>query len=286
MVTNTLADLNAANTYFGPTFIRTTNGLVGGVNANVASALPGSANVNLNDRTSVTMDDLVGNGGSSLSIIASQNISSLAGIAAAGPIAASTVNIGNNQTLTIGFNTAAAPANGTNNANFAGNIGGLGSLVKDGTSTQRLSGTNTFTGTVAVNGGVLELQNGLAIADTVNVTVSSPGTLTLISSERIGSLASLPTAVGNPAGGTVQLNGQTLFTGASASTTFNGQITGAGTSNLVKEGATTFILTGANNNYAGTTTVNGGTLQIGIAPIVTVPPTPQIGSIGVGAVAA
>ena len=94
LVTGVTANLNAANTYLGPTFISSTNagGGNGILNANVANALP-----TLNGRTSVMIGvtvnngPLVGTGGSTLNIGgsagfpagASQSIASLAGHASA-----------------------------------------------------------------------------------------------------------------------------------------------------------------------------------------------------------
>ncbi len=42
---------------------------------------------------------------------------------------------------------------------FAGNIGGMGSLIKTGTGTQVLIGTNTYTGAMIVQQGALQIQN-------------------------------------------------------------------------------------------------------------------------------
>ena len=44
---------------------------------------------------------------------------------------------------------------------FSGAITDAISVVKEGTGTQILSGTNTYTGTTTVNVGTLELQNVL-----------------------------------------------------------------------------------------------------------------------------
>lgn len=144
---------------------------------------------------------------------------------------------------------------GTNNTNISGAIsdtGVGGSLVKNGTGTLLLSGTNTFTGPTTVNQGVLQLQNGAAIADTSAVTVTAPGSLDLLTSETIGSLAG---------SGNTTLNANTLTTGGDGtSTTYSGVLSGVGGS-LVKNGAGIFTTSG-NNTYTGATTVNTGTLNV------------------------
>ncbi len=130
---------------------------------------------------------------------------------------------------------------------------GSGALTKDGTGTLTLSGTNIFTGNATVNNGTLSLQNGAAIADSVAVTVTAPGTLNLLDSETIGSLAG---------SGLATLNAKTLSTGGNdGTTTFSGTISGTG-GDLVKEGTGTFTLTGPNSYTAGTT-ITAGTLRLG-----------------------
>jgi fibronectin-binding autotransporter adhesin len=126
--------LGVADTYNGPTKI-----LDGGaITANVANALPTA-----NGRSAVTMD-ASGTGSSNLTLGASQLIASLTGAAT------STVNL-NANTLTIGAASGSTA--------FAGAISGAsGSLTKDLSSTQTLSGLNTYTGGTAVNGGTLLLD--------------------------------------------------------------------------------------------------------------------------------
>ncbi|OEO28146.1 hypothetical protein VW23_006160 [Devosia insulae DS-56] len=83
-----------------------------------------------------------------------QTIGSLAG--------AGTVQLGNPQTM----NTAAGSAQltlGGNNASttFSGVLAGKGQLIKTGTGTLTLSGTNSFTGTTTVSGGGLNVLGTL-----------------------------------------------------------------------------------------------------------------------------
>ncbi|MFI5409319.1 autotransporter domain-containing protein [Kaistia sp. UC242_56] len=144
------------------------------------------------------------------------------------------------------------PADGT--AVVAATLAGTGNLVKSGDSTVVLSGANSFTGTVLVKAGTLELQNGAALADTAAVTIAdTAGTALLITdSERIGSLSG---------GGTVTIaDGETLTTGDSANTVYYGSM-GGETGNLTKEGSGSFTLAG--EVTLGALAVNAGTLAIG-----------------------
>ena len=133
--------LAAANTYDGPTYI--TNGAT--LNANVAGALPTSP------RSDVIMDASGSSGSSNLTLGASQQIASLTGESS------STVALGAH-TLTTGSSSGSP-------STFAGVISGIGgALVKDGSSTQILTATNTYTGTTTVSGG--KLLVGVMVGDT------------------------------------------------------------------------------------------------------------------------
>ena len=126
-----------------------------------------------------------------------------------------------------------------------------GQLIKDGTGKFTLSATNTFTGDVTVNDGILTLEGSEAIEDTVAVIVNNPGTLQVSHQERIGSLAG---------DGNVQLNSSILTGGNNDTTAFTGPIFGFG--GLTKEGSGVFTLDNPNgtNTYSGETFVNEGTL--------------------------
>jgi autotransporter-associated beta strand protein len=123
-----------------------------------------------------------------------------------------------------------------------------------------------FVGNVRVSTtGAGSLQVGVAstagdrIPDASSVTVDAGATLRLsTSAETIGSLFGEGTVAGfSPNGGTAVL---TIGSGS-----FPGIIDGNTAGNLValaKSGTGALILSGA-NNYGGTTTVSGGTLQVG-----------------------
>ena len=140
-------------------------------------------------------------------------------------------------------------------ATLSGNISqsnGVWGLTKTGAGTATLSGANTFTGPTDVAQGTLVLSGGQAISDASDVTMQTGAFLDLASSERIGSLSG---------DGAVMLGANTLTTGADGgSTTYAGQMSGAG--GLVKTGAGSFTLEGA-NSYTGPTVVGGGALALG-----------------------
>ena len=110
----------------------------------------------------------------------------------------------------------------------AANLGWDGkSLTKSGNGTLILSGANNYTGTTTINSGTLQLGNG--------------------------------GASGNLGAGTVTNNGALAFNRSDTLTVAN-DISGAGA--LLQSGTGKTVLTG-NNSYQGTTTINGGTLQVG-----------------------
>ncbi|MGQ9367163.1 autotransporter outer membrane beta-barrel domain-containing protein [Azospirillum sp. A39] len=151
--------------------------------------------------------------------------------------------------VTLGGQTLTA-GDGSNTA-FSGVVSGTGGLTKAGTGTLTLSGANTYTGTTRVTAGTLELSGGSALADSTAVELAG-GTLDLVDSETVGSLAGT---------GTADLGVQTLTAGGNgASTTFSGTVTGSG--GLVKDGSGTLTLAGNSAGFAGTTQVQNGSLAI------------------------
>jgi autotransporter-associated beta strand protein len=111
---------------------------------------------------------------------------------------------------------------------FGGNISGCpGSVVKQGTNTLVLTGTNTYCGGTIINGGTLQIGNG--------------GTTGFIA-------------------GAVTVNSGTLAFARSDDTGFSGAIGGGG--GVLKYCANRLTLSGP-NTYSGPTIVAGGTLELG-----------------------
>lgn len=130
-------------------------------------------------------------------------------------------------------------------------------IIKAGAGTLTLAGFNTYTGATTINAGMVAVTNGNGIGDQSAVTIAAGAALSLQhpfvfnGDETIGSLAGA---------GNVLLGEHFLIAGGNnASTTFSGVISGTG--GLIKDGAGTLTLTGA-NTYTGLTAVSGGTLAL------------------------
>lgn len=126
--------------------------------------------------------------------------------------------------IVLGADTLSVGALGAS-TEFSGVISGTGGLVKLGTGTLTLSGTNAYTGGTSVSAGTLQLGNG--------------GTS--------GSLA-----------GNVADNGALAFN-RSDSVTFAGVVSGNGS--VAQKGTGTLTLSGT-NTYTGGTSINAGTLNV------------------------
>jgi autotransporter-associated beta strand protein len=128
-------------------------------------------------------------------------------------------------------------------------ISGAGGLVKQGAGTVSLSGANTFTGGVALNGGTLALLVGTALEDSVVLTLANTAgaVLQLAANERVGIVLG-----GGTVGGEIQLGTFELTLGNSAGGEFAGVISGLGS--LVKVGSVELILSGSNTFTGGAMT--------------------------------
>jgi autotransporter-associated beta strand protein len=135
-------------------------------------------------------------------------------------------------TVTLNANTLTV-GTASGSTSFAGAIDGTGGLTKDGASTQVLTGANTYTGTTTVSGGTLQVGDG-----------GTTGTL--------GSTSSISVA-----------DGATLKTNRSDSITLGQAITGPGDVEIANTITGSTILGSNSNAYTGTTTVSGGSLQVG-----------------------
>jgi autotransporter-associated beta strand protein len=142
-------------------------------------------------------------------------------------------------------------------------------LAKDGLSTWRLTGANTFTGTLTVNNGTLQLARvgGSTLASGIAVNVVNAfgrgAVLDVSSNETFNSFS-------GGVGSSVALNGITVSIGsANAAATFNGNISGTG--NFTKLGTGVQTMGSASSNvgqtqlgqstYTGVTTIVGGRID-------------------------
>ncbi|HUJ79293.1 MAG TPA: LamG-like jellyroll fold domain-containing protein [Nitrospiria bacterium] len=175
--------------------------------------------------------------GAALNLTANQTISSLSGGGATGGNVTLVAN-----TLTVGDATSTT---------YSGVISGGGKIIKQGTGTLSLTAVNTYSGTTTISAGTLSANSSSALGSGTasNTLIFTGGTL-----QAAGTITS-PAARGVTltATGVIDTNGQTV--------SLAGVISGAG--GLTKNGVGTLTLAGtAANTYSGTTTVNGGELDL------------------------
>jgi autotransporter-associated beta strand protein len=243
--------LNGTNSYSGDTTIS-----AGNLSISSASALLGTSGINLADATA-----LIYTGGNAT---LNRAISVTGGT---GTIR----NTGGALTLTGGLTkngTTLTFDSGTFNVNTVGISGSAANsdLVIDG-ATVNLNIANTYNGpTRIIDGGTLNANfaNALPTANgrtaiSIDTTGNGSSTLALGANQSIASLNGASTS-------TVTLGSNTLTIGtASGNTSYAGRITGSSSSTLVKDGASTLVLSGNNTGFAGTTTIIDGTLQAAAA---------------------
>jgi outer membrane autotransporter protein len=150
--------------------------------------------------------------------------------------------------LTIGLNNLSTEVSGT--INDGGILGGMGgALIKVGTGTLTLSGTNTYSGGTNLNGGILAVNGDGNLG--IGPLSFNGGTLRALAAG--GGIASSKAVTLNAGGGT-------FWADAGTTSTLSGSISGVGA--FTKNGAGTLTLTG-NKTYSGATTISAGTLQAG-----------------------
>jgi len=188
-------------------------------------------------------------------------------------------------TLTNSLPTLATlTINQTANTTYNGAIGGNISLVKQGTGTLALTGTNTYTDVTLINAGVLVAGHSNAIGATTGATtVNSGGILTLGSNVTITGETLTLFGTGGDNYGALQASANSTGTwngpviiGSNAGTLaprlggqaggvllINGPITNGGGSDLYISARNIVILAATNNAYTGLTGIVRGTLKLG-----------------------
>jgi len=219
--------------------------------------------------------------GGTLSVASDANLGTVPGVATAGNIVinggtlstSASITLDSRRGIAVGPVTGSgsgtiSPATGTTltyGGIIADNGSGTGGLTKANTTgTLVLSGANTYSGDTSVLGGTLRLGNVAAIP-----SGTGKGNLSLASGSTLELNNLSPTVNGLSGTGTVtnNLTGPVTFTagGNDAGGTFGGVMQdGNGTLSFTKTGSGTLVLSGV-NTYSGNTTVNGGTLQLGVA---------------------
>ncbi len=129
---------------------------------------------------------------------------------------------------------------------------GAEALTKAGPGTLVLSGANTYTGGTFIDQGILSVSadNNLGASGTITLNGGILETTAGFTSTRNVSVSAN--------GGTFQVDTGTLTLSGALG---NGAV---GYGSLIKTGAGTLVLSG-NNGYSGATTINGGTLKVGSA---------------------
>ncbi|WP_443969467.1 autotransporter-associated beta strand repeat-containing protein [Sphingobium sp. CR28] len=150
---------------------------------------------------------------------------------------------GTQAVIRVGDGTAAG-VNTSARINSA--LTGAAQLVKSDLGTLILSGTNSYTGGTAINGGILQISDDANLGAAASALSFNGGTLRTTTDLTIGRAIDL-TGAG------------TLLTDADTMLDLTNAVSGAG--GLTKDGAGSLILSGA-NSYAGGTTVNAGALFV------------------------
>jgi autotransporter-associated beta strand protein len=168
---------------------------------------------------------------------------------------------GNDVVLDVPGLTATNGASTT--ATFGLNVAGAGGVTVTGPGTLVLTAAgagNSFTGNVAVTGGVLSVAADANLGDPGNAVTLDGGTLAATAS--FASLRAVTLGAGN---GTIDVTGGSTLTLAGAVGGSGGlTLTDAGTLDLGGGPLDTLA-----NSYTGPTTVDGGTLVLAKAPSVT-----------------
>ncbi|MBU1358417.1 MAG: autotransporter outer membrane beta-barrel domain-containing protein [Gammaproteobacteria bacterium] len=193
--------------------------------------------------------------GGSLSTVGSAALGNNAGIRLA---TGTRLNLGGSANLESlsGSGTTVIGAGSTlgisgNNQTYTGSIDGAGGLIKRGSGTQVLAGTNSYSGGTLLQGGTLAVGNSQALGT---------GALSMDDNTTLAFVADGLTLT-NPIRFTGLVD-PTFDTGANTATLSGGI---SGTADLTKQGSGTLVLAAANNSYSGATTVSQGTLRAGAA---------------------
>ncbi|KDE00822.1 outer membrane autotransporter barrel domain protein, partial [Bordetella bronchiseptica SBL-F6116] len=148
--------------------------------------------------------------------------------------------------VTIGAGNGAMSVATGENLDWQGLIGGTGALIKEGAGTLVLGNDNQYAAGTVVNAGTVQVARDANLG-------AAAGTVAL-NNARLASTGTFST------GRAATLTGNGTFDTADGTTLgWTGDIGGAGA--LVKEGLGTLVLDG-DNQYAGGTTVNAGTVQV------------------------
>lgn len=227
--------LGGANTFSG-TLIATANG--GSVVLSNVNALQ-SATLNMGTNQTLVFG------------VAGMNTYNVGALTGTNP--ASSINLGGN-TMNAGGNNATTT--------YAGVLGGSGGLIKSGTGTFTLSGSNTLSGATAVAGGTLKLDTagGNALGATTTIEVNPAATLLVSQSSQVNDAAAVTLSGGTIAKGAGAIN-ETMGALTLGATSFLDFGTGTGSFTFASFSPSTFKLTFQNFNLGNSLTVTTGTFS-------------------------
>ncbi|QOG03322.1 autotransporter-associated beta strand repeat-containing protein [Flavobacterium sp. MDT1-60] len=208
------------------------------------------------------------------------------------------VALGGNRIFNVGDDGSTAT-----DLTISGVISGGSTLTKNGVGTLILSGSNTYTGTTTVSAGTLKLGNTAGLGTTAGATTIISGAVLDLNGINLGAESLTLNGTGlssSPAGALTNTGGNASYSGAitlgsaiTITATSSGTLTCSGTigtgvfgltldgvtgssgimsgiistpSFLNKEGLGTWTLSGS-NTYTGTTSVNAGTLSLGVGEV-------------------
>ncbi|MER8644425.1 autotransporter-associated beta strand repeat-containing protein [Mesorhizobium sp. M1252] len=151
---------------------------------------------------------------------------------------------GPTSTIRVGDGTAAGAGI---TATIAAQLIGNTQLVKTDLGTLVLTGTNSYTGGTAINGGTLQVSADGNLGDAAGALAFNGGTLHTTASFNSGRAMNL-------------LGQGTVLTDAGTTLTWDGTLAGAGT--LTKSGTGTMAIASDSSGFAGTTSIDAGTLAV------------------------
>jgi autotransporter-associated beta strand protein len=208
----------------------------------------GSATITTSGVFSRTVFSGTSSGGSARLIAQSGGVFDFSGLTSSGTTAGSIEGDGSfllgAKTLTVGSNNLPTQVSGVI-ADGGASGGAGGALVKVGTGTLTLTGSNTYSGGTTINAGTLAIAADGNLGAATGALTFGGGTLQFLAGFSTSRAATL-----NTGGGTIDTNGN--------HDTLAGSIGGIGS--LTKIGTGILELSG-NNSYGGGTTIVGGTLQ-------------------------